>query len=140
MNHIYSIVLVACFSLIVAACDGQNAQTNEKLDTLAKNYFAELQAQNIDKVLEYYSDEFFNIHPKPMWRDRLTKLLEKFGPIDVISLANKQADTRFSGKFFIYQYNTVHGKKRIKHILTWVLPVDGGEVKLVGHMIKEPRS
>jgi len=140
MNRIFSIVLLSYFSLLVVACESQNAQTNEQLDELSKQYFVDLQANNLDQVLDYYSDEFFNLHPKPVWRERLKKLLEKFGPIDVISLANKQADTRFSGKFFIYQYNTIHGKKRIKHILTWVLPVDGGKLKLVGHMIKEPRS
>jgi len=140
MNRIFSIVLLSYFSLLVIACDSQNAITNEQLDALSRQYFVDLQANNLDQVLEYYADDFFKLHPKPVWRDRLNKLLEKFGPIDVISLANKQADTRFSGKFFIYQYNTIHGKKRIKHILTWVLPVDGGKLKLVGHMIKEPRS
>ncbi len=140
MNRIYSIVLLCCFSLFIAACGNQNAKTNQKLDTLTKQYFAELQAQNYDKVLSFYSDDFFNLHPKPVWRARLIDLFEKLGPIDQISLANKQADTRFSGKFFIYQYYTMHGKKRVKHILTWILPVNDDKVKLVGHMIKEPRT
>ena len=125
MNRIYSIFLTLCISLFIISCGTQNAQTNKKLDAKAKQYFAELKAQNIETVLGFYSKEFFNIHPKPVWHGRLNSLFEKFGPIERISFINKQADTRFSGKFFIYQYYTVHTKKRIKHIMTWILPVDG---------------
>lgn len=140
MNRIYSTVLLFCFTLFIVSCGNQNAQTNKELDAKTKEYFAELQAQHIDKVLGFYSKEFFNIQPKPVWQSRLNSLFEKFGPIERISFINKQADTRFSGKFFIYQYYTIHGKKRIKHVLTWILPVDGVEIMLVGHMIKEPRG
>jgi len=140
MNHIYSKVLLFCVSLFIVSCGSQNAQTNIQLDAKTKEYFAELQAQHIDKVLGFYSKEFFNIQPKQMWQSRLNSLFEKFGPIERISFINKQADTRFSGKFFIYQYYTIHGKKRVKHVLIWILPVDGVEIELVGHMIKEPRG
>ena len=102
MNRIISTVLLICFSLLVVSCGKQNAQTNKKLDAKTKQIFADLQSQDLEKVLGFYSEEFFDIHPKQVWHSRLNSLFEQFGPIERISFINKQADTRFSGKFFIY--------------------------------------
>jgi hypothetical protein len=89
-----------------------------------------------------YSDDFFERFPKESWRQKLQRLTTELGPIKAYSFRNKQADSRFSGKFYIYQYDTIHesgGKeKRAKHTITFIQPVNSAEIKLVGHMIKAP--
>ncbi|MDH5323920.1 MAG: hypothetical protein OEZ68_03025 [Gammaproteobacteria bacterium] len=108
-----------------------------KVDHLPKEYFTALHDNDMDKVMAFYSKDFFKSRPEPQWRERLGGLLQQYGPVKTVSFRSKQADTRYSGKFYIYQFDTVHDQKRVKHILTYVRPVDSDEVKLVGHKINE---
>lgn len=112
------------------------------VDPLAKEFFEALKNGNIDKAMAMYSDDFFERFPKESWRQKLQRLTTELGPIKAYSFRNKQADSRFSGKFYIYQYDTIHesgGKeKRAKHTITFIQPVNSAEIKLVGHMIKAP--
>lgn len=98
--------------------------------------FTALGQGNIDQAMEFYPDEFFKAFPKEYWRDRLEKFTQHMGAMQSFRIRTKQSDTRFSGKFFVFQLETIHeGKKKARHIITFVLPVDGGDVKLVGHKI-----
>lgn len=106
------------------------------VDPLAKQYFESLKNKDLDKVMDMYSEDFFQAMPKEAWRQKLEGLTQQLGDISAYSFRNKQADSRYSGKFYIYQYDTIHNDKRAKHILTFIQPVDSDEIKLVGHMIK----
>jgi hypothetical protein len=49
-------------------------------------------------------------------------------------LRQSQADTRFSSKFYILKYMVVHeGNKRVNRLITLLLPVEGGDIKIIGH-------
>lgn len=98
--------------------------------------FSSLQAKDFDTALTFYSEDFYKGIPREAWKLRLQKFIEVMGPIESFKIRKSQADTRFSGKFFIFQLETLHeGGKKARHIVTYILPVDGGDVKLVGHKI-----
>lgn len=132
-HKLFRFILVGLSIVLASACSPP--QRAVKVDHLPKELFQALQDNELDKVMKYYSEDFYKSRPQEYWRDHLSKLLQQYGPVTKVSFRNKQADTRYSGKFYIYQYDTVHGTKRIKHILTFVRPVDSDEVKLVGHKI-----
>jgi hypothetical protein len=134
-RHLFSYILVLFLTVVVANGCTRHAGYAQ-VDPLVKNYFEAFKAQDMDTVLNMYSEEFFEAFPRPMWRGKLEKLFQELGPAESYSFRNKQADSRFSGKFFIYQYDTVHGEQRAKHVLTFVQHVSEEEIKLVGHMIK----
>ncbi len=139
MNTIQNIcarakILVAVGLLVLSGCSAPMPDLDLKpqLDGL----FMALGQGDIDKAMTYYPDEFFKVFPKEYWRDRLEKFNQTLGTIENYRIRNKQSDTRFSGKFFVYQLETIHpDNKKASHIITFVLPVDGGDVKLVGHKI-----
>jgi hypothetical protein len=126
-------LMLCAVILLLGACNPP--QQAAQVDHLPMELLQSLKSNDLEKAMTYYSPEFFKTRPEQKWRERLNQLLRDNGPITTISFRNKQADTRFSGKFYIYQYDTVHGKKRIKHIFTFVRPVDSEEVNLVGHKI-----
>ena len=98
--------------------------------------FTALQTDDIDTALSLYSDEFYKGFPKEFWRTKLQKFNEHMGKMESYRIRNKQADTRYSGKFFVYQVDTIHqGDKKARHIITFVLPIDDSGIKLVGHKI-----
>jgi hypothetical protein len=139
ISAFYRCVIIVLL-LLSAGCS-QHASVSS-VDPLAKEFFEALKNGNIDKAMAMYSDDFFERFPKESWRQKLQRLTTELGPIKAYSFRNKQADSRFSGKFYIYQYDTIHesgGKeKRAKHTITFIQPVNSAEIKLVGHMIKAP--
>jgi hypothetical protein len=128
---LYAVVLV----FLLSACEGQR-KSDLEVDEAAKALFAALQARDIDKAMSFYADDFFKAYSREAWRERLQSLYETLGDVSAVSFRNKQADTRYSGKFYIYQYDTVHGEKRAKHIVTFIRPVDKPGFYLMAHQIR----
>lgn len=128
-------ILLSLFGLLtVAGCSAPMPDLDLKpqIDGL----FVALSENDYDKAMSYYPDDFFKAFPRDYWRDRLEKFNQHMGTMEGYRIRSKQSDTRFSGKFFVYQLETVHeGNKKAKHIVTFVLPVDGSGVKMVGHKI-----
>ena len=123
---------VVVFMLSACSAPMPDLDLTPEIDKL----FVALGQNDIDKVMEFYPDEFFKAFPKEYWRERLQKFNQHMGTMESYRIRTKQADTRFSGKFFVFQLETIHkDKKKASHIVTFVLPVDGGAVKLVGHKI-----
>jgi len=111
------------------------------VDPLVKAYFEALKNGDLDKALNMYSDNFFKQVPREAWKEKLQRLTTELGPIKSYSFRNKQADSRFSGEFYIYQYDTIHSgpdgkEKRAKHVVTFIQPVNSNQIKIAGHMIK----
>ena len=108
-------------------------------DDLVKAYLEDFEKGDIDKLMTYYSDEFTRMIPDEEWRKHLQHIFDNYGKATSYALAGKQVDTRFSGKFYIYRYNTRHNNnKRIKHIFTFRRPVEAQtKLLLVGHKITE---
>ena len=135
---LFCVVLLAALS----ACspDSVGPSFDEKVaDDLVKSYFTDFVNADVDKLVTYYSDEFLRMTPKEVWKAKLQGIFDKYGKAKSFSVASKQYDTRFSGKFYIYRYDTWHdNKKRIKHIITFRRPVDSEtKLLLVGHKIDE---
>lgn len=131
-------VLIAVPLIMLSACTPQ--PKGPSVDDGAITFLDTLKNNDIEAALGFYSEKFYQGMPKEQWRDRLVELTKVNGPILRYSLRNKQADTRFSGKFYIYIYDTIHllnGKeKRVNHVLTFIRPVeDVTKVELVGHKI-----
>lgn len=129
-------IIILSLGLSLASC-GQQAKV-ASVDPLAKEFFEALKNNDLDKVMGMYSEDFFNGIPRELWRQKLENLTKQLGPISGYSFRNKQADSRYSGKFYIYQYDTIHNGKRAKHTVTFIHPVTGGAIKIAGHRIKAP--
>jgi len=132
---------IALLALLFSAGCTQHASV-ASVDPLAKEYFDALQAGDLDKAMSMYAEDFFTRFPRETWRQKLQRLITDLGPIKSYSFRNKQADSRYSGKFYIYQYDTIHQRddkeQRAKHTITFIQSVDSADIKLVGHRIVAP--
>lgn len=122
---------------LVACEDGErayNPTANPAVEAQAAALFEAMKAEDYERVTSLYFDKFFVKRSKPQWIERMKNLIAERGPMQSYILRRSQADTRFSGKFYILEYETVHtGNKRLHHVVTILLPVEGGEMQLVGH-------
>lgn len=113
-----------------------NVSTNPAIEKRAAKLFDAMQSGDDEQIIKQYYKAFFAKRPPQVWLEQMKVMMAERGPIRSYKLARSQADTRFSGKFYILEYNTVHnGNKRLHHTLTFLLPVTGGEIQLNGHKI-----
>lgn len=140
MNRIIQNLLLPFLVLILVACGDSDRSANpttnpvalEKADTL----MMAMLNQDYKQVIQNYPEEFFSRMPPEGWVDMLKNHDKDRGPMHSYELKKSQADTRFSGKFYILEYMAVHeGNKRANHIITLLAPVDGSDMVIVGHKI-----
>jgi len=126
--------LLLVLVLLLAGCN--MPMPNLDLEPEVNKLFTALQAKDFDTMLPMYSDNFYKSIHKEQWRSRLQQFMDHMGPMESYRISHTQADTKFSGKFFVFMLDTRHeGKKKAKHVVTFILPVDGGDVILIGHKI-----
>lgn len=138
-----TVFLLCSLSLVlfIAGCEGEgeralNPSTNPAVEAQVGVLLEALRDGDYERVNQQYNESFFNRRDSQEWTDYLKKLVAERGPMSTYRLRRAQADTRFSGKFYILEYETVHtGDKRLHHILTLLLPVTGGDIQLVGHKL-----
>lgn len=126
------------FSGLMATIACGPPASDKEVDQVVKNLVAAFQQGDVDKIMSFYGDDFYKNRDPDQWRMELQDLFSKYGKVHTVSMRNKQADTRFSAKFYIYQFDTLHdNNKRLKHTLTLIRPVnDSGRIVVVGHLIK----
>lgn len=122
----------------LVACDegdrAANPTANPAVEARAAALFEAMKAEDYDQVVAQYDKKFFTQRSPEEWVAQMKGLIAERGPLQKYILRRSQADTRFSGKFYILEYETVHtGKKRLHHVVTLLLPVEGGEMQLIGH-------
>jgi hypothetical protein len=124
----------------LVACDrggSSNPSQNPEVARKATALMEALKAGDLDTALAQYDKGFFKMRSAADWRQRLQAISDERGPLHKYVLRRSQADTRFSGKFYILEYEGFYdGNKRVNHILTLVRPVGKDEVQLVGHKLK----
>ena len=146
MNKGLSIFLL--FSLLIAglvACDDSQRSSNKVSNMIviekAETLMNAIKDQNYDLVLKQYPESFFAREPSEAWVEKLKRIAVDRGPMHSFELKKSQADTRFSGKFYILEYMAVYdGNKRANHLITFLAPVEGGDLKIIGHKISPWRD
>lgn len=127
--------------LALSACGqdeqrAHNISTNPVVEAQAKALFEAIESGDEQRIIKQYDEKFFANQSPQAWLAKLKALMAERGPMMAYHLRRSQADTRFSGKFYILEYNTVHsGRKRLHHVVTLLLPVEGGAIQLIGHKI-----
>jgi hypothetical protein len=122
----------------LSACDNggrsANVSSNPVVLEKASALLDAIKAEDYEQAVKQYPESYFLRQTPEGWAQKLKLLNEERGVMQSHELKQSQADTRFSGKFFILEYMAIHeGSKRVNHIITLLAPVEGGEIKIVGH-------
>lgn len=131
----FHLLLISCVALTLVSCGGE-VPDDAAVVQRGNQFFELLKAKNFDAALDLYAPEFFQSRPREDWKQHLQKMQEQLGDMQSFALKRQQADVRYSGKFFIYEYSVVYAKEKSWETITFFVPVAGGEVKLFGHQIK----
>lgn len=135
LNGVWGLLIL----LLLSACGDSedrayNVSANPAVEEQAAALFTAMQNGDDAQIVAQYNEGFFGRRSEQEWLGSMKALLAERGPITAFHLRRSQADTRFSGKFYILEYETVHtGNKRLHHVVTFLLPVTGGAIQLNGH-------
>lgn len=135
----FRILLGIAVLLGLTACEegeqrAYNVSTNPAVQARAVGLLKAMQEGNDEQIVKHYDKTFFVQQPQKEWLDKLKAIMAERGPMRSYYLSRSQADTRFTGKFYILEFNSVHnGRKRLHHLITLLTPVQGGGIKLIGH-------
>lgn len=126
------------FALLCLMIGCTTPMSDTQVDKKAESIILAFQAGDVDKLMTIYDEKFYRSRTPEQWRAELEAIYKDYGPVKSISMRNKAADTRFSGKFYIYQFDSLHDNdKRIRHTLTLIRPVDKTDtIVIAGHQIK----
>ena len=134
--------LLILFAVLTLSACGEGSEraynpfTTPAVEEKAAALFAAMKSGDDAQLIQQYNKAFFTRRPEQAWVDEVKAIMAERGPMQSHHLRKSQGDTRFSGKFYILEYETVHmGNKRLHHLLTFLLPVEGGEIQLNGHKI-----
>ena len=132
------VVLAVLLMALLNACENNqrsiNSSSNPVVLEKTTKLLDALKIADYELAIKQYPDSFFKKLTREGWKQKLKTLNEERGPMRSYELKKSQADTRFSGKFYILEYMMIHeGNKRVNHIITLIAPVEGGDIKFVGH-------
>lgn len=114
---------------LLSACIAPKPQ--EDVSSIVNQFYTALSQGDYSRAMNYYSPDFFHNQTQEAWLDTLKSL----GKIEVVEVIRRQADTRFSGKFYIIEFHTRHQGKPARETLTLVLPNQSDQIKIVGHKL-----
>lgn len=133
MRVLKTILLLPLLLAVVACSQGLPPQVAEQQ---AQHLLQTLKDGDIDATLALYDDEFYQARPKETWRKELNTLAEELGPMESFVLRKQHYDSRYSARFYLYEYQTIHERGKAWQTLTLINPVGTEELKIVGHQIK----
>lgn len=133
-NKIIRAIAIVCIALL-ASCEG-DVPDDDAVVQRGIAFYDLLKTKNFDGALDLYAPEFFQSRPRDEWKQHLQTIQQKLGDLQSFELKRQQADLRYSGKFFIYEYRVVYVNETSWETVTFFVPVAGGEVKVFGHQIK----
>jgi len=92
-----------------------------------------------DAVMPLYDEQFYKIHPKSSWQQKMTSLIQPLGALKNIKSTFQHKDPRFRGDFYLYGFLLHFEKGTISETLTIYKGVDKERMTISGHQLKLKR-
>ncbi len=119
---------------VVAGCTKEASE--EEVSPLMDEYIEALKAKDFEKLLTFYHPEFFNMRSEQEWIDYLLHVREVLGDIEGVKLKQKQVNTVFSGRRFIYEYSVKYERGYAKEVIMFVQKIGTEGIKVQMHKIE----
>lgn len=119
---------------------GSDGPSEAAVEQFGRGFFSALQSREFDRALTFYDDEFFKTRSREQWKSQLQDMQTRLGDLQAAELKRKQADLRYSGKFYIFEYRVTYAREVAWETVTLFVPNGRDEVRVFGHTIKAKGS
>jgi hypothetical protein len=132
-------VVCVLFLMLAFAVACNPVEEKNAADAVAKNFFESVIAQDFDKALTFYGQQFFQKTSREEWLSSLKNINAKLGDLQKYEQTswriNANAGTALNGTVFTYQYKTTYSKYPADETLVLFKPTGGKEIQIIGHNI-----
>jgi len=122
---------------VLVACQAPSI-SKDVAKEIADNYIAATTSGNYNEAFTYVNTkEFFSARSDDQWKAYFDAIAKEMGPIVSIKLSHQQADDRFSGRFYTFQYSIKHENGFTKEIITMIQEINSkADLKIFAHRIE----
>ena len=137
MSNLLKVFLIGLTSLALWACQPP-AISKDVAKEIADNFIGATTSGNYKKAFEYVNkEEFFTARSDDLWEAYYDAISKELGPVISIKLSHQQADDRFSGRFYTFQYSIKHENGFTKEIVTMIQEINSkDDLKIFAHRIE----
>ena len=137
MKNLVKFMMICLASIGLWACQAPAIPTDIAKDVATK-FINATTSGNYDEAFKYVDKkEFFAARSDDEWIKYYKAVSETMGPIVSIKLSRHQADDRFSGRFYTFQYSIKHENGFTKEIVTLIQQINTDkDLKIFAHRIE----
>jgi len=136
VNLPYALIAALISLVLLLGCSKEVSEVH--VAPLIDEYMATLKAKDYEKLLSFYRDDFFNVQSPGEWIDYLKRIRGTLGEIISVKQKQKQVNTVFSGRRFIYEYSVKYEKGYAKETIMFFQEVTSPDIKVQMHKIESP--
>lgn len=103
---------------------------------IVKQCHTALEKQDWDKLFSLYDHSFFAQNPKTAWKDKLTALFDRLGPLQSETADFQQNDAVSRGDYYMYGFTLHFAKGTAKETITVFKGINEKKLSIAGHVIK----
>ena len=129
-----STLMVLHVALLLSACE--QGPSLEQVQAVGNKVFDAIIKEDKEGALALYDEQFFATHSRDEWWQYLQRIHQKLGVMRAHNLRKDHYDTRYSGRFYIFEYQTVYERGNAWETLTFINPNGSSDIKLVAHQVK----
>ena len=128
----FSVLLVLVTMLW--SCSSQPDESDQEARQIVNEYLRAIKDEQIETAVSYYPEE-----ARDQWRDFIVKAQQDKGALQKIETEGVEANTVYSGKFFLVFIHTYNEKRNAREVITVLKKLTDDKPYIVSHKIKLDR-
>jgi len=139
MKRFFTGIILAPLLLVLLTGCLTEANQGEEAGQIVSTVHKGFQSGNWDAIMPLYDEQFYKMHPKSSWQQKLTQLTGPLGALKNIKSTFLHKDPRFRGDFYLYGFLLQFERGTISETLTIYKGVDKDRMTISGHPLKLKR-
>jgi len=140
MKNVTKVIVVFAAIVTLWGCQAPSI-SKDVAKEIADKFINATSSGNYEEAFKHVNKkEFFAMRSDDRWIAYYDAISKEMGPIVSIKLSRHQADDRFSGRFYTFQYSIKHENGFTKEIVTMIQQINTDEeLKVFAHRIEGGR-
>ncbi|MDH5257518.1 MAG: hypothetical protein OEX07_05905 [Gammaproteobacteria bacterium] len=140
MKKLTKVLLICLTSITLWSCQAPAISTDVAKE-ISSAFIEATTSGNYQEAFKYVNPkEFFSARSDDRWAAYYDAISKEMGPVVSIKLSRHQADDRFSGRFYTFQYSIKHENGFTKEIVTLIQEINSkDDLKIFAHRIEGGR-
>lgn len=137
MINLVRIFVIFAVSFFLWSCQAP-AIPKDVAEDISGNFIKATTSGNYAEAFKLVNPkEFFTARSDDRWIAYYDAIAKEMGPVVSIKLTRHQAEDRFSGRFYTYQYSIKHENGFTKEIVTMIQEINSNaDLKIFAHRIE----